>query len=48
MLLFDTHADTLYRRVSRPGAQHDITPDKLRAGGVTGPFPRSRRCSGRW
>ncbi len=35
MLLFDTHADTLYRRVSRPGAQHDITPDKLRAGGVT-------------
>ncbi len=35
MLLIDTHADTLYRRVSRPGAQHDITPDKLRAGGVT-------------
>ena len=35
MFLFDTHADTLYRRVSRPGAQHDITPDKLRAGGVT-------------
>ena len=35
MLLFDTHADTLYRHVSRPGASYDITPEKLKAGGVT-------------
>ena len=35
MLLFDTHADTLYRRFRRPGAAYDITPDKLKTGGVT-------------
>ena len=35
MLLFDTHADTLYRHYSRPGAEYDITPEKLRQGGVT-------------
>ncbi len=35
MLLIDTHADTLYRRFRRPGADYDITPDKLKQGGVT-------------
>lgn len=35
MLLFDTHADTLYSRFRRPGSDFDITPDKLRQGGVT-------------
>ena len=35
MLLFDTHADTLYSRFSRPGSDFDITPDRLRQGGVT-------------
>ncbi len=35
MLLFDTHADTLFRRWQRPGNEMDITPEKLRQGGVT-------------
>ncbi|MBR5110399.1 MAG: membrane dipeptidase [Clostridia bacterium] len=35
MLLFDTHADTLYTRFQRPQADFDITPDRLRQGGVT-------------
>ena len=35
MLLFDTHADSLYGRFTRPGSDFDITPEKLRAGGVT-------------
>ena len=35
MLLFDTHADTLYSRYRRPGSDFDITPDRLRQGGVT-------------
>ena len=35
MLLIDTHADTLYHRFRRPDADYDITPDKLKQGGVT-------------
>ena len=35
MLLFDTHADTLYTRFQRPASDFDITPDRLRQGGVT-------------
>ena len=35
MLLFDTHADTLYSRFQRPGSAFDITPELLRQGGVT-------------
>ena len=35
MLLFDTHADTLYSRFRRPGTDFDISPEKLRQGGVT-------------
>lgn len=35
MILIDTHADTLHRRAMHPGADTDITPDRLRRGGVT-------------
>ncbi len=35
MILFDTHADTLYRRACHPGEALDVTPDKLEKGGVT-------------
>ena len=35
MILFDTHADTLYRRACHPGEALDVTPEKLEKGGVT-------------
>lgn len=35
MILFDTHADTLYKRAQHPGQALDVTPEKLSQGGVT-------------
>ena len=35
MILFDTHADTLYRRAFHGGDETDVTPEKLRRGSVT-------------
>ena len=35
MILIDTHADTLHRRAKHPGTETDITPERLRRGGVT-------------
>ena len=35
MILCDTHADTLYRRSRHPDEKLDVTPDRLRRGGVT-------------
>ena len=35
MILFDTHADTLYRRAGHPGEALDVTPERLSQGGVT-------------
>ena len=35
MILMDTHADTLYRRACHPGEALDVTPEKLRQGGVS-------------
>ena len=35
MILIDTHADTLHRRAKHPGTETDITPERLRWGGVT-------------
>ena len=35
MLLFDTHADTLYSRFAHPGRETDVTPETLKKGGVT-------------
>ncbi len=34
MLICDSHADTLYRLAVRPGEPCDVTPERLRAGGV--------------
>lgn len=34
MLIADTHADTLYRLAAHPGDACDITPERLRRGGV--------------
>ena len=35
MILFDTHADTLYKRACHPEEALDVTPDRLSQGGVT-------------
>ena len=35
MILFDTHADTLYKRACHPEEALDVTPEKLSQGGVT-------------
>ncbi len=35
MILFDTHADTLYKRACHPEEAQDVTPDRLSQGGVT-------------
>ena len=35
MLLFDTHADTLYSLAMHPGEPTDVTADRLRQGGVS-------------
>ncbi len=35
MILFDTHADTLYKRACHPGEALDVTPERLSQGGVT-------------
>ncbi len=34
-MLFDTHADTLFRMACHPASPCDITPEKLRQGGVS-------------
>ena len=35
MILFDTHADTLYKRAQHPGQALDVNPERLSQGGVT-------------
>ena len=36
MLLFDTHADTLYSRFAHPGRETDVTPETLKNGAMAG------------
>ena len=35
MRIIDTHADTLHRRAIHPGAALDVTPERLRQGGIS-------------
>ena len=40
MITCDTHCDTLYALVTRPGAPLDVTMERLKAGGVSSEIRR--------